>query len=226
MYCSDYEILKTILPVDTSIGNDLSSLSNPNNRLNDLIHESNAISIFTDGSKVSSRSYVGSACICPELSICIRKSMPCEASVFTAECVALSDALDVALEHRSHSFLIFSDSLSALQSLKSSFLTIKTNPYIFEIKEKYVKFFANNSYNSFITFFWVPSHNGVRGNEEADFQAKSATEKDFLDILRIPYTDLYELFKKKSFSLSTDIILEQGLVKELTITIWLNLWPV
>lgn len=78
---------------------------------------------------------VGSACIYPSLGLQVKKSIYVGASVFTAECITINDALDIALSHKDCNFLIFSDSLSALESLKSINLNIKTNSYIFDIKK-------------------------------------------------------------------------------------------
>ncbi|GFX38862.1 putative RNA-directed DNA polymerase from transposon X-element [Trichonephila clavipes] len=70
-------------------------------------------SIFTDGSK--SESHVGSAVV--SLSTVITDALPISASIYTAEL----HALRIALEHISLScgkkFIIYTDSLSALQSI-------------------------------------------------------------------------------------------------------------
>lgn len=87
---------------------------------------------------------VGSACICPELNIYFKKSINCNASIFTAECVALNDALDIALSYENCSFLVFTDSLSALQSLQYTDLNIKINSYVFEIKKSIYKLLKGN----------------------------------------------------------------------------------
>ena len=62
--------------------------------------------------------------------------MNSKASVYTAECVAIDDALDIAKQNPDCNFLIFSDSLSALQALKSNKISISTNQYIYSIKKK------------------------------------------------------------------------------------------
>ena len=48
--------------------------------------------IYIDGSKKSGNSAVGSACICPELNFSSLKAINKNASVYTAECIALNDA--------------------------------------------------------------------------------------------------------------------------------------
>jgi hypothetical protein len=41
-----------------------------------------------------------------------------------------------------------------------------------------------------VTFFWVPSHFGIKGNENADAAAKAALQIPISPEERIPYTDL------------------------------------
>lgn len=51
--------------------------------------------------------------------------------------------------------LIFSDFLSALQSLASLKITIQINFYILETKSKYDKFVCESFNNSLIKFYWI-----------------------------------------------------------------------
>ena len=64
-------------------------------------------------------------------------------------------------------FIIYSDSLSVLWSLKN---LDHRNPLIQQILRKF------NYLSSFkeIVFCWLPSHTNIRGNELADLEAKSA----------------------------------------------------
>lgn len=213
IYCSDYEVLTSSIPFDTSLGKDLNIISEPNSMLDDFVNKNSTFAIYTDGSKVSSNACVGAACICPGLGISIRKSITFRASVFTAECIALNESLNIALNHKYCNFLIFSDSLSALESLKSNTCNIKINKYVFEIKKKYIQFHFQNSYNTCIKFYWIPSHIGLRGNEDVDRLAKSATLLETVNLLEIPFTDLYETFKKSSYELTKNYALNQGLSK-------------
>ena len=75
---------------------------------------------------------VGAAYICPEMEIEKQITISKSASIFTAECVALSSALDVALQTPSWNFLIFTDSQSALLRLKSIKINAKVNPHYSE----------------------------------------------------------------------------------------------
>ncbi|GFY49911.1 uncharacterized protein TNIN_436091 [Trichonephila inaurata madagascariensis] len=98
--------------------------------------------IFTDGSK--SESHVGSAVV--SLSTVITDALPISASIYTAEL----HALRIALEHISLScgkkFIIYTDSLSALQSIvslhSSSHLILVDITYALanHLKKKYIRF--------------------------------------------------------------------------------------
>ena len=79
--------------------------------------------------------YAGSSCFCPQLQVADTKSIDQRTSIFTAECIALNDALDIVLKNPGNNFLIFSDFRSALQSLETISLKIRNNPLILEIKK-------------------------------------------------------------------------------------------
>ena len=145
-----------------------------------------------------------------------KKCIISQASVFTDELIAINDALDVALNNMNHNF-IFSDSLSALQRLQTQKINIKTNPYILQIKEKYNRFRQKNPNINNIEFYWIPSHRGIRGNEEADSLAKSAAiSNSNLDIYNLPFTDYYEMLKKRATIHSTQTIIYEGKEKRKT----------
>ena len=94
-------------------------------------------------------------------------------------------AIDIALYHirdqPEKQFIIYSDSLSVLRSLKN---LDHRNPLIQQIFRKY------NYLSSFkeIVFCWLPSHTNIRGNELADLEAKSALSLSITN-LRIPHSD-------------------------------------
>ena len=140
MYIHDYDSITHENSINISLGKSLQSCIHPNKIVENLIHSNNALAIFTDGSKSVNSISVGCACTFPELKIITTKSINKEASIFTGECIAIIDALDIALNHTSRNIQIFSDSLSALSCLKSNKYDIKTNPYIYTLKQKLHEF--------------------------------------------------------------------------------------
>jgi ribonuclease HI len=131
------------------------------------------IKIFTDGSKLCKNGNSGSAVFIPELNLQTMFMLPPEASVYTAECFAMKEALHMISKfHNSNSFLILSDSLSLVQTLASPTSWFSRNTHILEIKKLLFKHKRNEKQ---ITIAWIPSHFGIRGNEKVDGLAKLAT---------------------------------------------------
>ncbi|GFV45065.1 putative RNA-directed DNA polymerase from transposon X-element [Trichonephila clavipes] len=141
--------------------------------------------IFTDGSK--SESLVGSAVV--SLSTVITDALPISASIYTAKL----HALRIALEHISLScgkkFIIYTDSLSALQSIVS--LHSSSHPILGDITYA----LANHLKKKDIRFCWIPGHAGITGNELADTAARSATGSS--ERFPIPHSDLKACFRQK-----------------------------
>ena len=74
-----------------------------------------SVPIYTDGSKASEG--LGCAAVFPDFDVFI--SLPVVASIFTTELCAIFLALSHTSFHDSDSFVIYSDSRSALQALRS-----------------------------------------------------------------------------------------------------------
>ena len=111
-------------------------------------------------------------------------------------------------------YLILTDSLSALQILESTKVSIRNNMYISEIKEKFNRFLENSPKHD-IKFIWIPSHTGLYGNETADKFAKEATDTCLNnDSSKIPYTNLYEIFKKTANEQTKQYINQKALTSE------------
>ena len=91
-------------------------------------------------------------------------------------------ALKLVYQSKDKSFLILSDSLSALQAIASRSLT---HPLLFEFHELHTSLLHDKCD---ISFAWVPSHVGIRGNEEVDNFAKEAVKED-MSRTKIPHTD-------------------------------------
>ena len=134
------------------------------------------MSIYTDGSKQDEK--VACAVISPNFTDSIR--LPDNSSIFTAEAKAIDIALYHIRDQPEKQFIIYSDSLSVLKSLKN---LDHRNPLIQQIFRKYYL----SSFKE-IVFCWLPSHTNIRGNELADLEAKSALSLSITN-LRIPHSD-------------------------------------
>ena len=105
-----------------------------------------------------------------------------ESSIFTVEAHAIDLALNIILKSKHKKFIIFSDSLSVLLSLRNKKFQ---NPLIIKLLSR----LDSMSNRKEIIICWTLSHIGVRGNERADLAAKSVLDLT-PDKSRIPYTDL------------------------------------
>ena len=120
---------------------------------------------FTDGS-LGPDGRCGSAFVCGETERSLR--LPDDSSAFQAELVALLYALQHALVSPYKSIRIFTDSLSALHSIKTP--TSKDNVQLLSSIHQHLQ--ALYRQNTDVCFHWVPGHVGVSGNERADAAAR------------------------------------------------------
>ena len=111
-------------------------------------------------------------------------------SVFTAEVEAIRAALKyIRISHMSK-FIIFSDSKSVLEALNSQ---DSKNPLInFALQTIYT--IMNNG--KLIKFCWIPSHIGIKGNENVDRAARDAIHFPDSGNFKVPYTDKFPQVKK------------------------------
>ncbi|GFY77059.1 uncharacterized protein TNIN_63861 [Trichonephila inaurata madagascariensis] len=148
-------------------------------------HSDRGRPIFTDGSK--SESHVGSAVV--SLSTVIADALPISASIYTAELHALRIALEHISLSYSKKFIIYTDSLSALQSIVS--LHSSSHPILVDITYT----LANHLKKKDVRFCWIPGHAGITGNELADTAARSVTGSS--ERFPIPHSDLKACFRQK-----------------------------
>ena len=83
-----------------------------------------------------------------------------EASICTAELLAIEAAIEYIWDSSDEEFMIITDSLSSLQALKSQKLN---NPIVSNILHMCHYLSGHKD----IIFCWVPSHIGIQGNERA-----------------------------------------------------------
>ena len=120
------------------------------------------VPFYTDGSKEGKR--VSAAAFGVGRRVASR--LPNHSSIFSAEACAMILALKCIKETTGKNFIIFSDSKSCLEDLDNLSLD---HPVIAKILKGLIKF-KELGYD--IRFCWVPSHVGIKGNEEADKSAK------------------------------------------------------
>ena len=93
-------------------------------------------------------------------------------SIFRAEQLAIIMALEWIIENNPESkYVIFCDSLSVLIDLKElnlSHFTLKIRNLLFKLNQPQTQ----------VHFEWIPSHCGIKGNDQADTLAKHALERD------------------------------------------------
>ena len=137
--------------------------------------------IYTDGSKDGEK--VASAAILDGELYQFR--LPNNSSIFTAELKAIDLALNHIEQDAYWRYIIYTDSLSAMQALEGE---TTDNPIVVSLLEKLSRLCQRAD----IVFCWLPSHVGISGNEEADKAAKDALSLDVLPF-KVPFTDFKPL---------------------------------
>ena len=142
--------------------------------------------IFSDGSKTDE----GVGCAALLFSEREKKKLslrlPTDSSIYTAELQALILALKLIYQSKHKSFLILSDSLSALQAIASRSFN---HHLLLEFHELHTSL-LQDGYN--ISLAWVPSHIGIRGNEAVDQYVRKTIGENISNKKR-PHSD----FKRK-----------------------------
>ena len=112
------------------------------------------ISIYTDGSKQDEKV----ACAVISQDFTDNNRLPDNISIFTPEAKSIGTALYHIRDQSEKQFILYSDSLSVLKSLKN---LDHRNPFIQQIFRKY------NYLSAFkeIDFCWLPSNINIRGNK-------------------------------------------------------------
>ncbi|XP_046963670.1 uncharacterized protein LOC124541262 [Vanessa cardui] len=160
-------------PIVTDLGL-IKGAPDTNVKFQRIFHQnwSNHLQIFTDSSKISPDSCVGSACWIPKFKIILQFKSPPETSIFSGEAIAILEAILFAHSHDLRQTVILTDSLSCL-------LAIRENPFrsrrrffiILKIREALL---ACHQKGLEILLVWIPSHSGITGNDTADSFARSA----------------------------------------------------
>ncbi|GFV75883.1 probable RNA-directed DNA polymerase from transposon X-element [Trichonephila clavipes] len=124
------------------------------------------IPVYTDGSKTAA--HVGCGVV---FNIILSFSLHNSMSVFSAELTAILVALQHIIVSNHRHFCVYTDSMSALESLH--FSTEHRHPTVIEILLLLRKL-ERKGFD--IIFSWVPGHVGILGNEQADTAARSMSD--------------------------------------------------
>ena len=122
--------------------------------------------IFTDGSK--SREKSSAAFYIPDFKICKGFSISNNCNNFDTEIIAIIKALEWLENKNIFKCIIFSDSLSALQAIKSK---NTSNSHL--IQELFYWLYNLQNLNLSVSLAWIPGHVDIRGNDIADKTARN-----------------------------------------------------
>ena len=125
--------------------------------------------IYTDGSKDQNQNTSAAVYVPKYKAKIAQKTSPI--SIFRAEQLAITLALDWIKQNKPNNPVIFCDSLSVLCDLKDS----NSSPLTVEIRHKLQELFQQQIK---VNFEWIPSHCDIRGNDKADTLAKNALEME------------------------------------------------
>ena len=177
------------IKIDLSSGFIFQNSKSPNSTFNNFITVNfpNHILFFTAGSKQSD-SWVGAALYSPHMNIELQFKLSEYTSIYSAEAIAIGEAIQHMLDHNIPHLLIFSDSKSVLETDSGSNSSSSTSHLIFNIRNP---LFLANQNNLDVALIWIPGHVGVDGNEIVDVLAKNAsTDGQKLD-LPLTHTDIF-----------------------------------
>ncbi|KAL4092396.1 hypothetical protein QTP88_026899 [Uroleucon formosanum] len=153
--------------------------------------------IFTDGSKMESG--VGAAVVFQDHVSMLR--LPNFCSIYSAEAMAISFALDLIKIKRLQKTVVLSDSLSTLRSIENL-----SNPN--EIARKIQNQLYDLTHSGYSTaLIWIPSHKQITGNERADEKARHAITSP--DAIRLNCFTLHDA---------------KSIAKTISDNIWLRTW--
>lgn len=143
--------------------------------------------IFTDGSLLHGKT--GFAFYHPKSKEKMKFKLPPETSIFTAELVAISEAMKYALNLKINRIAIFSDCKSALEKIKSASHLTENHYVVTQIYDLNKQLIVQGKT---VTLVWVKGHCQIEYNDIVDRLAKEATQDgDSLTQFKIPRNDLF-----------------------------------
>jgi ribonuclease HI len=133
---------------------------------------SNTNLIFTDGS-VLTDDRTGAGIFTPDLCASFPLTLTHSTSILAAEMTAIIHALEYYQKDTPAAITIVTDSMSALQALAGG--RTAARPDLLALINTHLGRLA--ALGTRVAFQWIPSHVGLRGNEEADKAASAGDTK-------------------------------------------------
>lgn len=157
------------------------------NELNDKYSMSHKI--FTDGSK--SKDGIGASYYDSTLKVNAVFKIVSGICIMSAELFAISEAITYASNLESKNIVIFTDSKSALQHIARCASWYRGTALAYKVLQKL------NSLPADVTLKlqWIPSHIGLKGNEEADRLARYACTRGDEVFVRPDFSEILPKFK-------------------------------
>ena len=115
--------------------------------------------------------------------------LPKAASIFTAKACAILEAFHHTQNNNTQTFIIFTDFMSVIRAIEN--INSKTKHETILNIQHIFTYLTNN--NKDIIIAWVPSHQKIKGNEEADIAAKEPTSPSSdvkMNFLSRPYCNI------------------------------------
>lgn len=150
--------------------------------IQDSLH--NFTFIYTDGSKFGDRTAY-SVVQQDKVEKCL--ILPEYSSNFTAEIIAIYDAMNLIQNGKSH-IAIFTDSMASIESVNN---ICNNEYYASSIRQKLIKM------RDKLLLIWIPGHAQIPGNEFADRVAKNATESPLIMSKNLNTSDIGKYFKSQ-----------------------------
>ena len=107
--------------------------------------------------------------------------------------------------------MIFSDSLSALLSLKSIQFNIKTNIFLLEIKRNYQQIVKKDP--TLIKIVWIPSHIEISGNKKQTNQQIKKPSCQSIHLITSPSKNTFSELKAEDIFDTNQKLIEQSQVE-------------
>ena len=151
---------------------------------------------FTDGSAANGR--VGAAFCIPQLDIQRNFRLPDDVTIYTAELTAIRELLKFIKLEKLRNIVVFSDSLSAILSIRSENSNTRPN-MISEILLLISDIILNS--DTEVSICWIPSHVGLPGNDTADALARAALEEPEVGLdVALELKETYAIIEKHTMN--------------------------